>query len=159
MDDELGATWQPLSPALLTVRRITCCLVALILGGTVVSALAVTHGAAAAGVGGALIGAALIGALVAVNRRWVAWGWAERADDLLVRRGVLIQRISIIPYGRMQFVDVVSGPLARRLGFARVVLHTAAAASDAALPGLPVARAQQLRDRLVALGEARQAGL
>ena len=72
---------------------------------------------------------------------------------------MLIQRISIIPYGRMQFVDVVSGPLARRLGFARVVLHTAAAASDAALPALPVARAQQLRDRLVALGEARQAGL
>ena len=87
MDDELGATWQPLSPALLTVRRITCCLVALVLGCALVSVLAITHGLAAACVGGGLIGVALVGALVAVNRRWVAWGWAERADDLLVRRG------------------------------------------------------------------------
>jgi len=64
-----------------------------------------------------------------------------------------------VPYGRMQYVDVTAGPLDRRLGLAKVVLHTAAAASDAAIPGLPLAEAERLRDRLAALGEARQAGV
>jgi membrane protein YdbS with pleckstrin-like domain len=98
-------------------------------------------------------------ALVSVGRRWRAWGYAEREDDLLVRRGVLVRRTSVVPYGRMQYVDVTAGPLDRRLGIARVTMHTAAAASDASIPGLPVEEAHRLRDRLAALGEARQAGV
>jgi membrane protein YdbS with pleckstrin-like domain len=98
-------------------------------------------------------------ALVSVDRRWRAWGYAERDDDLLVRRGVLVRRTSVVPYGRMQYVDVTAGPLDRRLGIARVTMHTAAAASDASIPGLPVEEANRLRDRLAALGEARQAGV
>lgn len=97
--------------------------------------------------------------LVAVERRWQAWGYAEREDDLLVRRGVLVRRTSVVPYGRMQYVDVTSGPLDRRLGLATVTLHTAAAATDASIPGLLADEATRLRDRLAALGEARQAGL
>ncbi len=97
--------------------------------------------------------------LVAVERRWRAWGYAEREDDLLVRRGVLVRRTSVVPYGRMQYVDVTSGPLDRRLGLATVTLHTAAAATDASIPGLLTEEATRLRDRLAALGEARQAGL
>jgi membrane protein YdbS with pleckstrin-like domain len=59
----------------------------------------------------------------------------------------------------MQYVDVTSGPLDRRLGLATVTMHTAAAASDASIPGLLADEATRLRDRLAALGEARQAGL
>jgi membrane protein YdbS with pleckstrin-like domain len=40
-----------------------------------------------------------------------------------------------------------------------VTLHTAAAASDARVPGLPGPEAARLRDRLAALGEARAEGL
>ncbi len=96
---------------------------------------------------------------VIVLRRFRAWGYAERAEDLLVRRGVLVHRLSVVPYGRMQFVDVVAGPLERRWGLATVRLHTAAAASDARVPGLPATEAERLRDRLAMLGEARAAGL
>jgi membrane protein YdbS with pleckstrin-like domain len=92
-------------------------------------------------------------------RRWAAWGWAEREDDLLVRRGVLVRRVSVVPYGRMQYVDVLAGPLDRRIGVAAVHLHTAAAAADVHVPGLERAEADRLRDRLAALGEARAAGL
>ncbi len=94
-----------------------------------------------------------------VMRRFRAWGYAERAEDLLVRRGVLVRRLSVVPYGRMQFVDVVAGPLERRWGLATVRLHTAAAASDARVPGLPAAEAERLRDRLATLGESRAQGL
>ncbi|GAA3269896.1 PH domain-containing protein [Dactylosporangium vinaceum] len=88
-----------------------------------------------------------------------AWGYAERADDLLVRHGLLIRRLSIVPYARMQFVDVTAGPLERAAGLATVTLHTAAAASDATVPGLQAAEATRLRDRLAALGEIREEGL
>lgn len=98
-------------------------------------------------------------ALVAVVRRWAAWGYLEREDDLLIRRGVIVRRTSVVPYGRMQYVDVTAGPLDRRLGLATVTMHTAAAATDAAVPGLLAAEATRLRDRLAALGEARQAGV
>ena len=88
-----------------------------------------------------------------------AWGYAERDQDLLVRHGLLIRRLSIVPYARMQFVDVTAGPLERAFGLATVQLHTAAAASDAKVPGLPPGEAARLRDRLTALGEDRAEGL
>lgn len=88
-----------------------------------------------------------------------AWGYAERDNDLLVRHGLLVRRLSIVPYARMQFVDVTAGPLERAFGLATVQLHTAAAASDARIPGLPPEEASRLRDRLTALGEDRAEGL
>jgi membrane protein YdbS with pleckstrin-like domain len=94
-----------------------------------------------------------------VQRRVRAWAYREREDDLLVRRGVLITRLSVVPYGRMQFVDVVAGPVERSFGLATVRMHTAAAASDARIPGLDQAEADRLRDQLSALGEAKAAGL
>ncbi|MFI6231439.1 PH domain-containing protein [Micromonospora echinospora] len=96
---------------------------------------------------------------VAIVRAVHAWGYAERDDDLLVRHGLLVRRLSIVPYARMQFVDVTAGPLERAFGLATVQLHTAAAASDARVPGLRPAEASRLRDRLTALGEDRAEGL
>ncbi|MGN6472599.1 MAG: PH domain-containing protein [Mycobacteriales bacterium] len=92
-------------------------------------------------------------------RRFRAWGYAERSDDLLIRRGVLVRRFSVVPYGRMQFVDVTAGPVDRMFGLATVQLHTAAAATDARIPGLERADADRLRDHLAALGEAKATGL
>jgi membrane protein YdbS with pleckstrin-like domain len=121
-----------------------------------------------AGVGGAgtlaviLVAAALVAGLVSeriVQRRVSTWGYCEREDDLLVRRGVMVSRLSVVPYGRMQFVDVTAGPIERSFGLASVHLHTAAAASDARIPGLEAQEAARLRDQLARLGEAKAAGL
>jgi membrane protein YdbS with pleckstrin-like domain len=91
--------------------------------------------------------------------RYRRWGYAERDEDLVVRRGYLFQRMSIVPYGRMQFIDVKAGPVERAFGLATVQLHTAAAASDALIPGLPRAEAERLRDRLTSAGEASATGI
>jgi hypothetical protein len=123
--------------------------------------------AVAAALSGAVAAvAAAIGILVVavvvdmfLGRRVRAWGYAERDDDLLVRRGVMVRRLSVVPYGRMQFVDVTAGPVERSFGLATVRMHTAAAHSDARVPGLPAVEAARLRDNLTALGEARAAGL
>lgn len=151
--------WRRPDRGLLVLRR-GLVLAWLTLPGLVASgALAALRGAAegAAGLALVLTGTGLL--LVAVERRWAAWGYLEREDDLLVRRGVLVRRTSVVPYGRMQYVDVTAGPLDRRLGLATVTLHTAAAATDAFVPGLRADEATRLRDRLAALGEARQAGV
>lgn len=125
----------------------------------IVAAVAAT-GASTLGL--ALAGAGLVaGAVVAwfQRRRFLAWGYAERQDDLLVRRGVMFARLSVVPYGRMQFIDVTAGPFERSFGLATVRMHTAAAASDARIPGLPREEAARLRDRLAELGEAQAAGI
>jgi membrane protein YdbS with pleckstrin-like domain len=49
--------------------------------------------------------------------------------------------------------------LERAFGLATVALHTAAAASDASIPGLLGPEASRLRDRLAALGKTREEGL
>jgi membrane protein YdbS with pleckstrin-like domain len=111
--------------------------------------------AAAAGV---VVVAALLGAGF-VHNRYRAWGYQERDEDLLVRRGVMIRRLSVVPYGRMQLVEVTAGVVERMFGLSTVRLHTAAARSDARIPGLEPEEAARLRDRLAALGEAKAAGL
>jgi membrane protein YdbS with pleckstrin-like domain len=152
-----GLAWQTPSRRLLGLRRFQLRTVAVLV---IASGVAVAVFFARAGA--IVLAVTLLGyasAEVATLRRYRAWGYAERAEDLLVRRGVLVQRLSVVPYGRMQFVDVVGGPLERRWGLATVRLHTAAAASDARVPGLPADEAERLRDRLALLGESRAAGL
>jgi membrane protein YdbS with pleckstrin-like domain len=91
--------------------------------------------------------------------RYRSWGYAEREDDLIVTRGLLFRHVSVVPYGRMQFIDVTAGPIDRAFGLATVQLHTAAAATDARIPGLLRADADSLRDRLALVGEAKATGL
>jgi hypothetical protein len=71
----------------------------------------------------------------------------------------MFRRLSVIPYGRMQYVEVTAGPVERSFGLATVQMHTAAAASDARIPGLVAAEAARLRDQLTRLGESQAAGL
>ncbi|WP_432561606.1 PH domain-containing protein [Kineococcus sp. SYSU DK003] len=93
------------------------------------------------------------------GRQVQAWGYAERDDDLLVVKGILFRSLVVVPYGRLQYVDVEAGPVDRKFGIAKVQLHTASSDTDAAIPGLPPEEAARLRDRLAARGEARLAGL
>jgi membrane protein YdbS with pleckstrin-like domain len=107
----------------------------------------------------AVFAAVGVWAVLLIPRQVRAIGYAERDEDLLIRKGILFRQLVVVPYGRMQFVDVTAGPLARRFGIATVQLHTAAAGTDAEIPGLPPQEAERLRDRLSAHGEARLAGL
>jgi uncharacterized protein len=151
--------WSRPSPRLRVLRRyevaggtltavVAAVVVALLLGSRLIAVIAVV-GLAAAG----------MAADVVAGRRVRAWAYAERADDLLVTRGVMFRRMSVIPYGRMQYVEVTAGPFERALGLATVQMHTAAAASDGRIPGLPADEAGRLRDQLTSLGEAQAMGL
>jgi uncharacterized protein len=150
--------WQPVSRDLIWVELLHLAAgMVVLLAGLAVGWALTGHWSFGLGFGAAvLLGLFRVAAIV---RAVHAWGYAERDKDLLVRHGLLVRRLSIVPYARMQFVDVSAGPLERVFDLATVQLHTAAAASDARVPGLRPAEASRLRDRLTALGEDRAEGL
>lgn len=86
-------------------------------------------------------------------------GWQETADELLVTRGKIWHTFTVVPYGRIQFVDVTAGPIERAMGLKKVKLHTASPSSDATIPGLLAADADALRERLAVKARERMSGL
>ncbi len=88
-------------------------------------------------------------------RRVRSYGYREDADDFMVRKGLLVRTLVVVPYGRMQYVDVSSGPILRMFGLSSITLHTASAETDAELPGITAEEARRLRERLTERGEAR----
>ena len=163
--DPQGVDWRRLSPRYLTLRLVSGAI------GTFVWTAVACLPLGARSIGfipfplwftlalPAAVAALNLTLLALTPRRVRAMGYAERADDLLVRSGLLVRRVSVVPYGRMQYVDVTVGPLEGALGLATVRLHTAAAATQAVIPGLPEDEAARLREQLSARGEARLAGL
>jgi membrane protein YdbS with pleckstrin-like domain len=155
-----GQQWQSVSPALGRLRRtvlvaltslalVAVVAVCLVLSApTWLGALCVVLVLAVATSGWVLVGR---------NVRW--WGYAERDEDLYIRHGALFRTLVVVPYGRMQYVDVQAGPLDQAFQVASVHLHTASPGTSARIPGLPAAEAARLRDRLTALGQSQAAGL
>jgi membrane protein YdbS with pleckstrin-like domain len=155
-----ASDWLAPSPRLRTLRRVEVATGAAVVLGAAL-AIEVVGGRATGTVVVSIAAVVVLGLGLGglLGRRVRSWGYVEREDDLMVRRGLLVRRLSVIPYGRMQFVDVTAGPFERAFGLSTVRMHTAAAASDARIPGLAGDEAVRLRDRLTALGEARVAGL
>lgn len=159
-----GTTWTRVSPKLVWTELVTTVLIgAAVTAGVVVIGVVTGGFTRPAGIVWTLIGIA-VGIIALVTalltpRRVRSIGYALRDDDLVFRRGLMWQRFTAVPYGRMQLVDVARGPLDRALGMSELKFVTAAAASNVRIPGIPAADADELRDRLVDLAESRRAGL
>ncbi len=151
------AEWTYASRRLIPTRLLTGVIPAVLVGAPAV-ALASQAGVPVFVALGVVLALAAWGAWVLV-RQVTAHAWVERQDELVVKRGRIFRRVTVVPYGRMQYVEVAAGPLARAFGLARVQLHTASPGTDAHLSGVPASEAARLRDRLTERGEARLAGL
>jgi membrane protein YdbS with pleckstrin-like domain len=152
--------WQRVSPALARMRRTLLASVTgvVLLGVVGVQRLLGLPTGLPVAVGlVVLLGAGYAWWLVGRSAR--RWGYAEREEDLYITRGALFRRLVVVPYGRMQYVDVQAGPLDRAFGIARIQLHTASPGTSAHIPGLPAAEAARLRDLLTSLGGTQAAGL
>jgi membrane protein YdbS with pleckstrin-like domain len=80
-------------------------------------------------------------------RRYQARGYQLGADRLRVVRGLLFRSDTVVPFGRVQHIDVHQGPLERAYGLATLVLHTAGTHNaSVALPGLAHADATAMRE-------------
>jgi membrane protein YdbS with pleckstrin-like domain len=155
-----GNDWQAVSPALARLRR-TVLLVAVGVAAVAVVVLALmlsVPGWLWLPVVVVLLALGALGwVLIGRNARW--WGYAERDEDLYIKHGAVFRKLVVVPYGRMQYVDVQAGPLEQAYKVASVHLHTASPGTSARIPGLPAAEAARLRDRLTSLGQSQAAGL
>ena len=102
-------------------------------------------------------GAFLVPVLLAVGyllvrvplRRYHARGYQLGGDRLRVVRGLLFRKDTVVPFGRVQHIDVHQGPIERGYGLATLVLHTAGTHnSSVTLPGLAHADAAAMREQI-----------
>lgn len=155
-----GVPWTPISPRLTSARRVALLLTQVPLLAVVVVVglvLRLPTWLVVLVAGLTVVYTAVSWVVIGIQTR--RWAYAEREDDLYIRSGALFRRLVAVPYGRMQFVDVASGPLDRHFGVATLRLHTAAPGTSAVVPGVPADEAARLRDRLTELGEATGSGL
>lgn len=146
---DLDVDWRPIAAAARTLWTLVGLAVAIPVLLALTVALAALFDLPGLALGLALTVAGGVVVRWSVRRRHRAWGYAVRSQDLVLRRGLLIRRLTIVPLGRMQFVDLHQGPLDRWLGVVNLRLHTAAAATDASVPMLPLEEAEMLRDDLL----------
>lgn len=103
--------------------------------------------------GGAAV--AVVGVAVIVSSIWLPgmryrrWRYALGTDALHITHGAVIHHQSLLPYFRVQHVDVSSGPLERSLGLARIKVRTASSQTDGEIPGLARPVAEEMRDQLL----------
>ena len=95
----------------------------------------------------ALLGLAAL--LVFPARRYRRWAYREGEDEIQIRRGTLVHVRTIVPFGRVQHIDVAQGPIQRPFGLATLILHTAGThGASVRLPGLAHNDAEAMRDRI-----------
>ena len=109
--------------------------------------------------GAAVVGALYVFQLIMIPLRVRNTAWWETEDELLITKGKFRQTFTLVPYGRIQFVDVTSGPFTRMLGLKGVSLHTASATSDATIPGLNAVVSDALCECLASNARERMSGL
>lgn len=89
------------------------------------------------------------------RRRYRSWGYRLDEDELHIKSGLWVRSRTIVPFGRVQHIDVTQGPLERRFGVGMLTLHTAGTRNSAvALPGLGFEEAGRIRD--IIRGKIRQ---
>jgi uncharacterized protein len=102
---------------------------------------------------GLLAGAVMLIVLLLLTfvpmRRYNARGYHMSADRLRVVRGILWHYDTIVPFGRVQHIDLHQGPIERFFGIARLTLHTAGSHNASVnLPGLGADLARDMREEI-----------
>ncbi len=102
--------------------------------------------------GAFIIPAAIIAAIIFIllpERKYRRWGYDMGADRLRVLRGYLFRTDTIVPFNRIQHIDVAQGPLQRFYGLSTLIVHTAGTHNSVVdLPGLKPEDAEAMREEI-----------
>ncbi|MEC8178675.1 MAG: PH domain-containing protein, partial [Pseudomonadota bacterium] len=83
------------------------------------------------------------------HRRYAVRGYALSDDRLRVVRGMMFHSDTVVPFGRVQHIDVDRGPIERYYGLATLQLYTAGSHGDViSLPGLAHQDALDMRETI-----------
>ncbi|PLK23853.1 hypothetical protein C0V72_07310 [Porphyrobacter sp. TH134] len=102
---------------------------------------------------GLIAGTVLVIALALIirvpARRYNARGYQISADRLRVVRGLLFRVDTVVPFGRVQHIDVQQDPIERFFGIATLTIHTAGNHNaSVSLPGLGEPLARDMREAI-----------
>lgn len=147
----IPADLQPVEPAYRNALRVKAAAfwVPLFIGALVVNRLVLAEtpfsGFLPAVIG--LIG--LSGIIVAPDRIYRRLGYAIDGRLLRTVRGWLFHVDTVVPFVRVQHIDVTSGPIDKMFGTASLIVHTAGTHNSVVvLPGLSPERAAEIREAI-----------
>ena len=138
----------PLDPAYRTVLRIVASIwSAIFIVGALVAEFVIP------GWHGVILIPVLIASILLIlrvpQRRWAARGYAVGEERLRVVRGLLFHSDTVVPFGRVQHIDVDQGPLERAYDIATLTVHTAGSHNASVhLPGLKHEDAIAMRETI-----------
>ena len=144
MDDHDELT--PLDPRYKTMMRVIAAIIALaLLIGATVAEFAIPGWTGAVWVPVLFVVAYIV--IYLPMRRYATRGYSLVEERLRVVRGVLFHADTVVPFGRVQHIDVNQGPLERAFGLATVTVHTAGSHNaSVSLPGLARENALAMRE-------------
>ncbi|MCC2594244.1 PH domain-containing protein [Tessaracoccus sp. OS52] len=154
-----GAQWQPLSPNYLKMKMILILTVWPILIAIVVTPVAFLLPGPSWWILLVVLGLVWLWRILRQPKAVRRWGYAETDTDVYITHGLAWRQLTGVPYGRMQLVNVQSGPLERAFDLASVEMVTSSTSGTITIPGLSRDDAAALRDRLMERGELLQAGI
>ena len=147
----IPADLQPVEPSYRNALRARAAIfwIPLFIGALVVDRTALATmtfaGALPAVIG--LIG--LSGIMVAPDRIYRRLGYAIDGQLLRIVRGWLFHADTVVPFVRVQHIDVTRGPVDKMFGTATLVVHTAGTHNSIiTLPGLSPERAAEIREAI-----------
>ncbi|MDK2761852.1 MAG: PH domain-containing protein [Sphingopyxis sp.] len=142
----------PVDPAYAGVLRVATALnlIPLAIGASVLDALLIRH---LDGPYGLMTAAAWLIAIVGIvsfpSRRVSRWGYRMGEGQLRVARGWLFRTDTIVPFVRVQHIDVGQGPIERWFGLSHLIVHTSGTHNSmVTLPGLPTDLAAAMRETI-----------
>jgi membrane protein YdbS with pleckstrin-like domain len=88
-------------------------------------------------------------ALISPGVRFRRLGYTFSEDRLRVVRGYIFYSDTLVPFSRIQHIDVEQGPILRQFGLAELHVHTASGDNEViSVPGLPRADAESMREAI-----------
>ncbi|MEM7666943.1 MAG: PH domain-containing protein [Pseudomonadota bacterium] len=143
-----------LHPSYVSALRVQTALTAIpfLIGALVIEAVLQGDAGAALGLPSGIVAGPLLLIVIAFiirlpSRRYHARGYNMSADRLRVVRGLLWRSDTVVPFGRVQHIDVDQGPIERFFGIATLTLHTAGNHNASVhLPGLGHELAVEMRE-------------
>lgn len=98
---------------------------------------------------GAIAGFALFTLWILPQRRFERWGYQLLPDRLRVARGFMFRVDTVVPFVRVQHIDVSQGPIERMFNVSTLTVHTAGTHNSIVdLPGLSPDDAAHMRDAI-----------
>ena len=146
MDESEDLT--PLDPRYKTMMRVVAALIAVaLLIGASVAEIAIPGWTGVIWVPAAFVIAYLVFYLP--MRRYATRGYSLVEERLRVVRGVLFHSDTVVPFGRVQHIDVTQSPLERLYDLSQLVVHTAGSHNaSVVLEGLKRETAESLREEI-----------